>query len=77
MGVISYLSSFDTKSPGSIPLIGLSGPRNILPFGVDILAIAVFSVVIYLLAIRVRWPRSARARTSATSRRRPGKRRKP
>jgi amino acid transporter len=54
MGVISYLSSFDIKNKSSLPFIGLEGPRNILPFGVDILAVAVLSVAIYMLAIRVR-----------------------
>jgi amino acid transporter len=54
MGAISYLSSFDIKSKSSLPLIGLEGPRNILPFGLDILAVAVLSVAIYMLAIRVR-----------------------
>jgi len=54
LGVISYLSSFDIHALSSVPLIGLTGPRNALPFGWDILAMAVFSVIIYVLAIRVR-----------------------
>ncbi len=54
LGVISYLSSFDIHTLSSVPLIGLVGPRNVLPFGWDILAMAVFSVIIYVLAIRVR-----------------------
>ncbi len=54
LGVISYLSSFDIHTLSSVPLIGLTGPRNALPFGWDILAMAVFSLVIYALAIRVR-----------------------
>jgi amino acid transporter len=52
MGVISYLSSFDTKTPSSV--LGLDGPTNTLKFGVDTLVVAVFSVAIYLLAIRLR-----------------------
>jgi amino acid transporter len=56
LGLISYLSSFDIKKTSSIPIVGLSGPRNVLTFGWDILAIGVFSVVIYLFAIRVRLP---------------------
>jgi vacuolar-type H+-ATPase subunit I/STV1 len=49
LGLISYLSSFDIKKASSVPIVGLSGPRNVL-------AIGVFSVVIYLFAIRVRLP---------------------
>ena len=56
MGVISYLSSFDTGTPSSIPLLGLHGPRNELTFGWDILAIALFSVAVYAFAIRSRLP---------------------
>ena len=56
MGAISYVSSFDTGTPSSIPLIGLHGPRNELTFGWDILVVAVFSLVIYALAIRSRLP---------------------
>jgi hypothetical protein len=56
MGAISYLSSFDTGTPSSIPLLGLHGPRNELTFGWDILAVAVFSLVIYAFAIRSRLP---------------------
>jgi amino acid transporter len=56
MGVISYLSSFDTSTPSKVALIGLSGPKNVLTFGWDVLAVAIFSVVIYALAMRVRLP---------------------
>ena len=56
MGAISYFSSFDTRTPSSIPLLGLHGPRNELTFGWDILAVAVFSLVIYAFAIRSRLP---------------------
>ena len=56
MAVISYLGSFDTRTPSSIPLIGLEGPRNVLTFGWDILAVAVLSVAVYAFAIRRRLP---------------------
>lgn len=54
--VISYLSSFDFHNTNTVPIIGLKGPRNDLTFGWDILVMAVFSAVIYFLAIRVRLP---------------------
>jgi hypothetical protein len=44
LGVVSYLSSF-------------SGPANALPFGWDVLVMAVFSLAIYALAVRMRLPR--------------------
>jgi amino acid transporter len=56
MAAISYLSSFDTRSASSIPLLGLHGPRNILTFGWDILAVALLSLVVYFFAIRSRLP---------------------
>lgn len=56
LAVISYLSSFDTKTPSRIPLLGLDGPRNDLPFGRDRAVMAVFSVVVYLLAQRTKLP---------------------
>jgi len=56
MGTISYLSSFDTRTPSSIPLLGLHGPQNELMFGWDILAVALFSFAIYACAIRSRLP---------------------
>src|SRR5436305_1411277 len=56
VGAISYLSSFDTNTPSSIPLLGLHGPRNVLTFGWDILAVAVLSLAVYALAIRTRLP---------------------
>ena len=62
MGAISYLSSFDTRTPSSIPLLGLHGPRNELTFGWDILVVAVFSLVIYAFAIRSRLPARPGAR---------------
>jgi amino acid transporter len=56
MGVISYLSSFDTRTPSSIPLLGLHGPRNELTFGWDVLAVALVSLAVYAFAIRTRLP---------------------
>src|SRR5207237_2780878 len=56
MAAISYLSSFDTRTPSSIPLVGLHGPRNEVTFGWDILAVALLSLAIYFLAIRSRLP---------------------
>jgi len=56
MGAISYLSSFDTRTPSSIPLLGLHGPRNELTFGWDILAVAILSLAVYAFAIRSRLP---------------------
>ena len=56
MGTISYLSSFDTGTPSSIPLLGLDGPRNVLTFGWDALAVALLSLAIFALAIRSRLP---------------------
>ena len=56
MGAISYFSSFDTRTPSSVPLLGLHGPGNELTFGWDILAVALLSLVIYAFAIRSRLP---------------------
>jgi hypothetical protein len=56
MGAISYLSSFDTGTPSSIPLLGLQGPRNALTFGWDVLAVAILSLAVYAIAIRSRLP---------------------
>jgi hypothetical protein len=56
MATISYLSSFDTRTPSSIPLLGLTGPRNELTFGWDVLAVALLSLAVYALAIRSRLP---------------------
>jgi amino acid transporter len=56
LGVISYLSSFDTKTKSS--LLGLNGPTGTLPFGWDVLVMAVFGVAIYALAMRMRLPRA-------------------
>ncbi|HET7450854.1 MAG TPA: APC family permease [Gaiellaceae bacterium] len=56
MGAISYLSSFDARTPSSIPLVGLHGPRNELTFGWDVLAVALLSLAVYAFAIRSRLP---------------------
>jgi len=56
MAVISYFSSFDTRTPSSIPLLGLDGPRNELTFGWDVLAVAFLALAVYALAIRSRPP---------------------
>ena len=55
LGVISYLGSFGPSD--AIPLIGLKGATNALQFGWDILVMALFSIVIYYLAIGLRLPR--------------------
>jgi amino acid transporter len=54
LGVISYLGSFGPAD--AIPFIGTRGARNILPFGWDILVMALFSLAIYFLAMGVRLP---------------------
>jgi amino acid transporter len=56
LGAISYFSSFDTRTPSSIPLLGLQGPRNELTFGWDVLAVAILSLAVYAFAIRSRLP---------------------
>lgn len=56
LALISYLSSFDIHTPSSVPYIGIDGPRNDLKFGWDMLVMALFSVAIYVLAIRFRLP---------------------
>lgn len=54
LGVISYLGSFGPSD--AIPLLGWKGATNRLPFGWDILVMALFSLVIYYLAIGLRLP---------------------
>jgi hypothetical protein len=56
MATISYLSSFDTGTPSSIPLLGLDGPRDVLGFGWDVLAVALLSLAVYAFAVRSRLP---------------------
>jgi len=50
------LSSFDTRTPSSVPLLGLHGPRNELTFGWDVLAVALLGLAVYAFAIRSRLP---------------------
>jgi len=57
LGVVSYLSSFDTGTKSSV--LGLHGPVGDLPFGWDVLVMAAFSLGIYALALRMRLPREA------------------
>ena len=38
-------------------MLGLHGPTNDLHFGWDVLVMAVFSLVVYVLAVRMRLPR--------------------
>ena len=56
MGVISYLSSFDTSTPSKVAIIGLKGPVNDLHFGWDVLVTAIWSLIIYAWAINRRLP---------------------
>jgi hypothetical protein len=55
LAVVSYLSSFDLTTKGG-PFGVLIGPTNTLHFGWDVLAMAVVSLVVYLLAMRQRLP---------------------
>jgi amino acid transporter len=55
LGVVSYLSSFDTSEKGG-PFGLLIGPTNTLHFGWDVLAMAVVSIVVYYLAMAQRLP---------------------
>jgi amino acid transporter len=55
LGVVSYLSSFDTSTKGG-PFGVLIGPTNTLHFGWDVLVMAIVSVVVYALAMRRRLP---------------------
>jgi hypothetical protein len=54
LGVISYFGSFGPAD--RLPIILLKGAKGDLPYGVDVLVMAVFSIAIYLLAIRFRLP---------------------
>jgi amino acid transporter len=54
LGVISYLGSFGPSD--AIPFIGLKGATGRLPFGWDMLVMALFAVGIYYLAIGLRLP---------------------
>ena len=55
LGVVSYFSSFDTSTKGG-PFGILIGPTNALHFGWDVLVMAVVSLVVYYLAMRLRLP---------------------
>jgi amino acid transporter len=55
LGVVSYLSSFDTSEKGG-PFGLLIGPTNTLHFGWDVLAMAILSLAIYYLALSQRLP---------------------
>jgi hypothetical protein len=54
LGVVSYLGSFGPSD--AIPFIGLKGATGKLPFGWDMLVMALFAVGIYYLAIGLRLP---------------------
>jgi amino acid transporter len=54
LGIVSYFSSFGPSD--AIPLLGLKGATNALPFGWDILVMALFSVAVYFLAMWLRLP---------------------
>ena len=56
------LSSFDTRTPSSIPLLGSRAP-NELTFGWDILTVALLSLAVYAFAIRSRLPAEQCGRT--------------
>jgi hypothetical protein len=64
LGVISCLSPLDTNSKSLF--LGLNGPTGTLPFGWDVLVMAVFALAIFVLAIRLPLPRTAVDSTSAT-----------
>jgi amino acid transporter len=55
LAVVSYLSSFDTSTKGG-PFGILVGPINTLHFGWDVLVMAIVSLVVYYLAMRMRLP---------------------
>jgi amino acid transporter len=54
IGVISYFGSFGPAD--RLPIILLKGAKGDLPYGVDILVMAIFSLAIYFLAMWVRLP---------------------
>jgi amino acid transporter len=54
LGVVSYLGSFGPSDP--LPFTNIKGATGTLPFGWDILVMAVFSLAIYYLAISLRLP---------------------
>ncbi|HEY0359007.1 MAG TPA: APC family permease [Mycobacteriales bacterium] len=56
MAVLSYLGSFDTAAPSTVPFLGLDGPRNLLHSGGDLAAVAALALGVYWLAMRLRLP---------------------
>jgi amino acid transporter len=54
LGVVSYLGSFGPSD--AIPLVGIKGATGTLPFGWDVLVMALFSLAIYYLAMSLRLP---------------------
>jgi amino acid transporter len=63
MGVISYLGQFPSPATGILDGVGvfktvLVGPKFDIPFYWDMLAVAVWSLIIYYGAIRLRLPES-------------------
>jgi amino acid transporter len=54
LGVISYLGSFGPSD--ALPFTNVKGATGILPYGLDILVMALFSLAIYYLAISLRLP---------------------
>jgi amino acid transporter len=54
LGVLSYLGSFGPSD--AVPIVGLKGATGALPFGWDILVVALFGVAVYFLAMWLRLP---------------------
>jgi amino acid transporter len=54
LGVISYLGSFGPAD--RLPIILLKGAKGVLPYGIDILVMAIFALAIYALAMWLRLP---------------------
>jgi hypothetical protein len=54
LGVVSYVSSFGPSD--AVPLLGLKGATGALPFGWDVLVMAVFGLGVYFLAMWLRLP---------------------
>ncbi|MDQ6920514.1 MAG: APC family permease [Candidatus Dormibacteraeota bacterium] len=54
LGVISYYASFGPAD--RLPIILLKGAKGDLPYGIDVLVMAIFSLAIYFLAMWLRLP---------------------
>jgi amino acid transporter len=54
LGLISYLGSFGPAD--RLPIILLKGAKGVLPYGIDILVMAIFALAIYALAMWLRLP---------------------